>query len=116
LGILPVNLFSKIKKSASNSDGEVSVDYMKSDFDALELQWREAGQAMWRMAEKGSEKTIAFKPEVSTPGAPVKIELRAVYLVKNKRVGQWSPVYALTVGTVVGDRWSVKRLGENYKS
>jgi hypothetical protein len=32
------------------------------------------------------------------PGKPEKFEFRAIYLIKNKRAGQWSPVYTRTVG------------------
>lgn len=85
----------KISESAS---GDVTASYTKGDFGGLELQWREVGQAMWQLADKSSERTITFKPNVSTPDVPVKIELRGVYLLRNRRVGRWSPTYNLTVG------------------
>lgn len=85
-------------KPSEDASGNVSVSYTKGDFSGLELQWREAGAAMWQPADKSTEKTITFKPNVSTTGAPVKIELRGVYILKNQRVGQWSPTYTLTVG------------------
>lgn len=81
-----------------NADGEVSVSYTKGPFSGLELQWRPAGETEWRLADKSSEKTIVFRPQSPTPNAPFKIELRAVYLLKNQRTGQWSPVYTTTIG------------------
>lgn len=77
-------------------NGAVSATYKKGAFGGLELQWREAGAAMWQLADKSSEKTITFTPEGIT--LPAKIELRGVYLLKNQRVGQWSPNYSLTLG------------------
>jgi hypothetical protein len=85
-------------KISDDADGNVSTKYVKGDFGGLELQWREVGQAMWQLGDKSSETIITFKPDVSTPNVPVKIELRGVYLLKNKRVGQWSPIYTWTVG------------------
>ena len=85
-------------KPSETASGDVSVNYTKGEFSGMELQWREVGQAMWQLADKSSEKTITFKPNVSTPNVPVKIELRGVYILKNQRVGQWSPTYTLTVG------------------
>jgi len=85
-------------KNSETPDGAVSTTYVKGEFGGLELQWREVGQAMWQSADKSSEKTIVFTPDVSTPNVPVKIELRGVYILKNKRVGKWSPNYTLTIG------------------
>jgi hypothetical protein len=45
-----------------------------------------------------TEKIINFKPPVTTESVPEKFEFRAVYILKNQRLGQWSPVYTLTVG------------------
>jgi hypothetical protein len=85
-------------KISENADGAVSTTYVKGEFGGLELQYREVGQAMWQLADKSSEKTIVFTPNVSTPNVPVKIELRGVYILKNQRVGKWSPTYTLTIG------------------
>lgn len=74
----------------------ISVEWVKSQFDALELQYREAGTEAWLLADKSTAKVFEFAPP--TGGTPKKIELRAVYLIKNQRVGQWSPIYTLTIG------------------
>lgn len=79
-----------------NANGEVRVEYIKDEFSGLELQWRKINQAMWQLADKSTETAIIFTPEDITP--PEKIELRGVYLLKNNRVGNWSPVYSLTIG------------------
>ena len=70
----------------------------KSGFDMLELQWRKAGDTLWQAADKSTEKIINFTPPDAEPGVPEKFEFRAIYLIKNKRVGQWSPIYTKTVG------------------
>lgn len=80
-------------------DGRIQVNWVKSGFDSLELQWKFFGDAMWQLADKSTEKEIIFTPPPSaTPGVPQKFEFRAVYILKNKRVGQWSQIYTLTVG------------------
>ena len=73
-------------------------EWKKTGFDMLELQWRKAGDALWQAADKSTEKIINFTPPDLEPGKPEKFEFRAIYLIKNKRVGQWSPVYTRTVG------------------
>lgn len=83
-------------KPSVNMDDKVLVSYRKGDFGGLELQWRKVGQPMWQLADKSTETTITFTPEGLTP--PEKIELRGVFLLKNQRVGVWSPIYTLTVG------------------
>lgn len=80
------------------SDTTVRVEWKKSGFDALELQFRKQGATMWQQADKSTEKVIEFEPPLTTPGVPEKFEFRAVLLIKNERVGNWSPVYTLTVG------------------
>jgi hypothetical protein len=85
-------------KLSADLGGAVSVEWRKSGFDALELQYRKAGTEMWQLADKSTEKIIEFAPPITTPGAPEKFEFRAVYILKNQRTGQWSPIYTVTVG------------------
>jgi len=83
-------------KVSIDVNGDVSIEYLKEEFSGLELQWRKTGQQMWQFADKSTEKVITFTPSGIT--SPEKIEVRGVYLWKNNRVGNWSPVYTLTVG------------------
>lgn len=85
-------------KLTVSPDGVVTNDWKKDGFDMLEWQYRRAGEQMWQLADKSTEKTITFKPTLTTPGVPEKFEFRAVYILKNMRVGQWSTIYVLTVG------------------
>lgn len=85
----------QISKNLNNS---LDFEWKKAGFDMLELQWRRAGAAMWQMADKSTEKVINFAPPLTSPGVPEKFEFRAVYLIKNQRVGNWSPTYTETVG------------------
>lgn len=79
-------------------DTQVRVEWKKSGFDALELQYRKADSAMWQAADKSTVNVFDFTPAFTAPGVPEKFEFRAVLLIKNERVGQWSPTYTLTVG------------------
>jgi hypothetical protein len=79
-------------------DGKVTNVWKKDGFDMLEWQYRRAGEQMWQPIDKSTEKTMTFTPTLTTPGVPEKFEFRAVYLIKNIRVGQWSPTFTLTIG------------------
>ena len=83
-------------KTSVNMSGEVCVEYTRKNFSGLELQWRKIGAAEWNLADKSTEKNITFTPAPLT--LPAQIELRAVYLLKNQRVGSWSPIYTVTIG------------------
>ena len=85
-------------KISDQPDNSLDFGWLKAGFDMLELQWRKAGEEMWQAADKSTEKVINFTPPDLEPGKPEKFEFRAIYLIKNKRVGQWSPVYTRTVG------------------
>lgn len=80
-----------------SADNLVSVGWKKGSFTALELQYRQTGEQLWQMADKSTERTISFAPPL-TGGAPQRFEFRAIYLLKNERVGQWSQTYQVTVG------------------
>jgi hypothetical protein len=85
-------------KYSADVNGNVLAKYTRGDFGGAEVQWREVGQLMWQAGDKSDQTEIVFKPNVSTPGAPVKLELRGVYLLKGQRVGQWSQIGTLTYG------------------
>lgn len=90
-------VFPELKNSL-DSEGNIVSRYTRGKFGGIEEQYREYGETVWRQADKTSEKEVVFKPVVSTPNTPVRIELRAAYIVKNKRVGKWSPIYSITFG------------------
>lgn len=87
--------FPEFKPSA-DANNEITAGYVRGEFDGAEMQWRVAGTEMWQFADKSSEPFIKFTPDGIT--FPAKIELRGIYLLKNKRVGKWSPIYLLTIG------------------
>ncbi len=72
--------------------------WKKTGFDALELQYRKVGTELWQPADKSTANIFEYNPPLTTPGVPEKFEFRAIYLIKNQRVGQWSPIYTETVG------------------
>lgn len=78
-------------------DTKVRVEWRKTNFDALELQYRKAGTTTWQAGDKSTVNVFEFAPPLA-PGVPEKYEFRAVLLIKNQRVGNWSPIYTLTVG------------------
>ena len=80
------------------TDNSIDFDWKKTGFDMLELQYRKEGATMWQFADKSTEKIINFAPPLTAPGVPEKFEFRAIYLIKNQRVGQWSQLYVITVG------------------
>jgi hypothetical protein len=86
----------ELKLAASND--KVTIEWKKTGFDALELQYRKTGTTMWQPADKSTEKIIEFMPPFAAFGSPEKFEFRGVYLIKNQRVGNWSPTYTVTVG------------------
>jgi hypothetical protein len=53
---------------------------------------------MWQAADKRTEKILEFTPPIAVPGTPEKFEFRAVCLIKNGRVGEWSSIHTVTVG------------------
>jgi hypothetical protein len=85
-------------KLSVDANGAVEVAFKKGDFELLELQYRKVGSTMWQAADKSNKSPIKFTPPLSAVGTPEKFEFRAVYLIKNERVGQWSPEYPITVG------------------
>ena len=87
-----------VLKLRVETDGRVIIVWTKSGFDMLEAQWRRFGETMWQPLDKSTEKEIEFQPPATTPGVPEKFEFRGVYMLKNKRVGQWSPIYTQTIG------------------
>ena len=87
---------SELKLSVA--DTSVRVLWKKPGFDALELQFRKIGAAMWQAADKSTVSDFDFAPPLTAPGVPEKFEFRAIFLIKNQRVGNWSPTYTETVG------------------
>lgn len=77
-------------------NGVVMIDWRKGMFTALEVQYRAIGAMNWQLADKSTETTIRFDAPLTNQ--PQKFEFRAIYLLKNERVGQWSIVHTLTVG------------------
>lgn len=88
----------ELKITNNQQASALDFEWKKAGFDMLELQWRRDGEAMWQQADKSTEKIISFTPPLAAPGKPEKFEFRAVYLIKNRRVGQWSPTYTETFG------------------
>jgi hypothetical protein len=68
----------------------------KQGMDGIEYQWRVAGEEIWQpLIISGEAETILEIPVSS--GAAYKIEIRAIFVQKFRRVGNWSPTYNATV-------------------
>lgn len=91
------DVFPELKNSL-DLNGNIISRYTRGEFGGVEEQYREFGESVWQHADKTSENVVVFKPSLSTPNSPVRVELRAVFIIKNKRVGKWSPIYSVTVG------------------
>ncbi|HQU85237.1 MAG TPA: hypothetical protein PKY59_19005 [Pyrinomonadaceae bacterium] len=86
-----------LKVSAKN-DTDVEISFKRGDAELLEVVYRKAGTETWMFADKTTNSPLVHKPQFTTPGQAEKFEYRAIYLVKNERVGQWSPIYTVTLG------------------
>lgn len=82
----------------SSNETTIRGEWKKLGFDMLEAQWRRAGTTVWQPGDKTTERVVEFEVPLTTPGVPEKFEFRAICLIKNQRVGNWSPIYTLTVG------------------
>ncbi len=69
----------------------------KEGMDGIEYQWRIAGASVWQPLMNSGEADTILEIPIET-GKAEKIELRAIFLRKFKRVGKWSPTYNATVG------------------
>lgn len=69
----------------------------KNGMDGIEYQYRTTDSDVWQpLVSSGEADTIL---EIPVPaGEAQKIEIRAIYLKKFKRVGVWSPIYTVAVG------------------
>ena len=85
-------------KLSVDANGTITAVYVRGRFSGIELQWREVGETEWHLADKTTERAVEFKPPSLIAETPAKLEFRAAFLLKNKRVGQWSPTYSLTIG------------------
>lgn len=85
-------------KLAAKNDTQVEIAFKKLDADSVEIQYRKAGTEAWSLADKATTSPITHSPQFSTPEQAEKFEYRAIFLVKNERIGLWSPIYTITVG------------------
>lgn len=87
--------FPEFKMTVS-ADNEIAAAYTRREFGGAETQWRAAGSETWLAGDKSGETVVRWTP--TGIELPAKIEVRGIYLLKNKRVGKWSPIYVLTIG------------------
>ena len=74
----------------------VYVTTKKEGMDGTEYQWRVAGENLWQpLVNSGDAETVLEIP-VETNKAS-KIEIRAIFLRKFRRVGVWSATYTISV-------------------
>lgn len=79
-------------------EGVVTFTASKGKFDQIEYQHRKLGATMWQFIDKTTEREFSHTPTLTAPGVPENFEYRAVGLIKNERVGQWSPIYTVRIG------------------
>lgn len=95
-----VNLNDLIAAAKLLNLGEYNVkgEFKKQGMKGMAFQWRIKGTEKWSSAINALESPFVFSiPPPATEGASVEIELRCRLLKGNEQVGQWSPIYSLTV-------------------
>ena len=72
--------------------------FKKQGQDAMLIQYRPKGTEKWLEAKTAlASPVIIDVPKPESEGASVQIEIRCRLLKGNRQVGQWSPIYTLTV-------------------
>lgn len=74
----------------------VYVNTKKEGMDGIEYQWRVADESVWQPLMNSGEADAILEIPIAA-GEAKKIELRAIFLRKFKRVGIWSPTYNASV-------------------
>lgn len=87
----------RLRISVKN-DISVEISFKKGEANAVEIQYRSAGTEIWRLGDKTTISPVNISPEFTREEQTEKFEFRGIYLVKNERVGNWSPIYSITVG------------------
>lgn len=90
-------VFPELKWSVS-LENVVNFTARISIFEQIEYQFRRLGATMWQSVDKTTERNFTHTPPLAVPGMPENFEYRAVGLIKNERVGRWSPIYKVRVG------------------
>lgn len=79
---------------------QYDVVFKKQNQNAMFIQYRVKGTEKWLDAKTALQSPVVVTvPEPSETGAPVQLELRGRLLKGNTQVGQWSPIYSLTVNS-----------------
>ncbi len=73
--------------------GQVEVQWTKGDADALMIE-SDKGSGSWQFL---AIDTVPHYPDTTTISAPSLWKYRAMYMVNDERVGQWSDVASITV-------------------
>ncbi len=79
------------------SGGHVQGKWVRSGFEAIRMEWRPAGDTIWRPAGVYTASPAILEHEADQAPAPQVREYRGVMIEKNLPVSQWSPI--LTVVT-----------------
>lgn len=96
-GISPNDLVAALKLSDLGSY-QYSVEFKKQGQDAMLVQQRLKGTEKWSEAKTALTSPVTITvDEPAQEGSSVQIEVRGRLLDGNEQVGQWSPIYSLTV-------------------
>ncbi|CAN5310289.1 hypothetical protein BH10ACI1_BH10ACI1_16480 [soil metagenome] len=73
-------------------------EFKKQGMNGMAFQWRVKGTEKWSNAINALQSPVVFGiTEPATEGAAVQIEVRCRLLQGNTQVGNWSPIYLLTI-------------------
>lgn len=70
--------------------------FVKQGTDGLRIEYRHKG-AGWQLATIALSSPVIYNVAPQTAGVAEQIEIRAIYMVKNSTVGQYSPSYTLVI-------------------
>jgi len=77
---------------------QYEASFKKQGQDAMLIQYRPKGAEKWLEAKTAlTSPVVVDAPEPASEGASVQIEIRCRLLKGNTQVGQWSPIYTLSV-------------------
>ena len=92
----PLNEMIPALKLSDPEENKIISRVKKNGMDGVEYQWRIAGEQVFQPLIKSGESETVLEIPIQA-GTTHKIEIRAIYILKFRRVGNWSPTYNTAV-------------------
>jgi hypothetical protein len=91
----PVNLQPALDAQAKPS-GEVSIAYTKASTDGINVYGKYPGAVEWTLLGRSTRSPFVDRRPPREPGVAEEREYRALYVVADEQIGQWSGVITIT--------------------